>query len=388
MKREIDEQYIRAAELVARYLQEEISPEELQELIELTKRYPALQSWLEERDLSLQKLKERASGYQSIDMEGMWQSVLNTSNHQELQRDSLKKWWAIAASIIAVCLIGGTILLNDINTNELAGTKSQKVELVPGREVATLTLSDGSTVQLGASGVRKVVDGNITLDATGSVLNYQAAKDTDAQPHKLHVPFGGTYQIQLADGTKVWLNSDSDLEFPSAFVGAERKVKVRGEAYFEIAKDPSKPFKVEVGDTEVMALGTAFNINTHLYKGKIKTILTEGTIQVSTPGQSKIIEHGYQTVSGQGAIEVGKADVEEALAWKEGYFYFNSKSLKEVLDDIARWYKVEVVINVSLSEKRYIGGIKKSESIDAVCAVLSDLTSYSIVVEDQKLIIK
>lgn len=384
----MDEQYIRVAELVARYLEDEITHDELKELKGIIKKYPALQSWIDNKDVSLQKIEQRLSDYRSINIEAEWQAVMERHNSHLRRKNRFKQWWAVAASVVTVCLIGGALLLNDKSAERLANTDPQKVELVPGRGIATLTISDGSTILLEENEHRTIVDGDMILDAAASILDYQKAKGGELHTHKLHVPFGGTYQIQLADGTKVWLNSDSDLEYPSAFVGSERKVKVRGEAYFEIAKDPSKPFKVEVEGTEIEALGTAFNINTHLYKGKIKTILTEGKIKVSTSDQSKVIEHGYQTISGNGRIEVGKADLEEAMAWKEGYFYFNSKSLKEVLEEISRWYRVEVDIQVPLSEKRYMGGIKKSESIDAVCAILSDLTSYQILIENQKLIVK
>ncbi|NGF56421.1 DUF4974 domain-containing protein [Parapedobacter sp. SGR-10] len=382
-----DEHYIRAAELVARYLEGDISDEELRELMDTVERYPSLRSWVESKDISLEKIRERLTEYQSFDLEKEWQSVL--ARRDTIRTPMYKKWWAIAASIIAVCLVGGALLLNNKeSTNKIADTSSPQIEIVPGREIATLTLSDGSTVQLGEAGRNMVVDGNTTLDVTGDMLDYRQAKDAEAHIHKLRVPLGGTYHIQLADGTKVWLNADSELEFPASFVGNERPVKVRGEAYFEIAKDPSRPFKVEVGDTEVEALGTAFNINTHLYQGKIKTILTEGKIKVSTNGEYKVIEHGYETISGQGNITIGKADLEEALAWKDGYFYFNSKSLKEVLEDVARWYKVDVDIRPVLSDKRYVGGIKKSESIAAVCSVLSDLTSYNIALENKKLVVR
>ncbi len=384
----MDEQHIRAAELVARYLQESITTEELGELADLAGKYPTLRVWVEHRDLSLEQIKKRLADYQSIDVEKDWQAVLAKRKKASPPKIGYRKWGAVAASVLLACLIGGGLLLEYRNDKTGVADQGSRAAIVPGREVATLILSDGSAVQLGENEKHTIVDGDITLDVSGSMLDYRLAQDAAVQHHKLRVPLGGIYHVQLADGTNVWLNADSELEFPSAFVGNERKVKVRGEAYFEVAKDPSKPFRVEVEDSEVEALGTAFNINTHLYKGRIKTILTEGKIKVSTNDAYQVITPGYASISGQGHIEVSKADVEEALAWKDGYFYFNSKGLKEVLGEVARWYNIEVDIRVSLSDKRYIGGIKKSESIDAICAVLSDLTAYNIVVKDQKLIVK
>jgi transmembrane sensor len=388
MKEPIDEEYVKAAELVSKYIRGDISAAEYNELLDMLKKYPTLHSWIDNQNLPLKDISKRLTDYQTIDIEKDWQSVLKKHHLDSERKPKYRIWWAVAASVIAVCVVGGSFLLKNKEEDSLAEKKQEITEIVPGRTVATLTLSDGTTTLLEEQEHRTLVDGDITLALSGSTLDYQIAKDATPQQHKLQVPLGGTYHIRLADGTNVWLNADSELEFPSSFIGDERKVKVRGEAYFEVARDATKPFKVLVGKTEVEALGTAFNINTHLYKEEIKTILTEGKIKVSTPADYKIIEPGYAAISGKEGIKVGKADVEEALAWKEGYFYFDSKRLKEVLSDVARWYNLELDVTVPLADKRYIGGMKKSESIEAVCAVLSDLTSYRITVQGKKLVVK
>src|SRR5690606_2914859 len=204
--------------------------------------------------------------YQSIDVEKDWQTVLAKRKKASPPKIGYRKWGAVAASILLIALIGGSLLLEYNDNRTPSEDPTRMAAIVPGREVATLTLSDGSTIQLEGNENHRIVDGGFALDVSGSGLDYRLAKEAEVQVHKLQVPVGGTYHIQLADGTKVWLNADSELEFPSVFTTNERKVKVRGEAYFEVAKDPSKPFRVEVGDTEVEALGTAFNINTHLYR--------------------------------------------------------------------------------------------------------------------------
>lgn len=386
----MNEEYVKAAELVSKYIQSDISEEEYNELMDMVKKYPTLRSWIANEDLPLEEMSKRLTDYQTIDVEKDWRSVLekyHRNTNRKTRYKEYRTWWTVAASLIVICGVVGSFFLKKQEESRFAEKVQKVMEVVPGRTVATLILSDGTVTVLGEQEERILVDGQMTLPISGSTLDYSTAKNATVQHHKLQVPLGGTYHIQLADGTKVWLNADSELEFPSAFTGDERKVTVRGEAYFEIAKDATKPFRVRVGKTEVEALGTAFNINTHLYKEKIKTILTEGKIKVSTPEDSKIIKPGYATISGDGNrnIEVGEADIEEALAWKEGYFYFDSKRLKEVLDDIARWYNVELDITIPLADKRYIGGIKKSESIKAVCAVLSDLTPYDIMVKGKKL---
>lgn len=385
MREPMDEEYIKIAELIAKHIQGNISAVEYNELINMMEKYPTLSSWTAIHDFPLEEVSKRLMDYQTIDVEKEWQSVLTKYRPPTNRKTGHRIWWVAAASVIVVCGVIGSFLLKEQKEKGDVKYVQQVMKVIPGRTLATLTLSDGTITVLDEQKDRTVVDGKMILPISGSTLDYRIAKNPTVHQHKLQVPLGGTYHIQLADGTNVWLNADSELEFPSAFTGDERIVKVRGEAYFEIAKDASRPFKVFVGETQVEAIGTAFNINTHLYKEKIKTILTEGKIKVSTGVDHKIVEPGYATISGGGSIEVGKADLEEALAWKEGYFYFDSKQLKEVLDEIARWYNVKLDIKVPLANKRYVGGIKKSESIEAVCAVLSDLTPYRFTIEGKKL---
>lgn len=233
-----------------------------------------------------------------------------------------------------------------------------------------------------------IQEGEIAMNVIDNQLDYSAITSKDVYQHRLNVPIGGTYHLQLSDGTKVWINADSELEFPSSFENEERVVRVKGEAYFEVAKDPSRPFKVKVQGTTVEALGTAFNINTHLYQGLVKTILTEGKVKVSTESGAHVIDAGYATISGADDVRVSKADVEEALAWKEGYFYFNGKNFKEILGEISRWYDVDLRLDVDINDDKYKGGIKRSASIEAICEVLKDLTGYNVKIKNRILVIE
>lgn len=384
----MDEQQLRSAELISKYLQGELSSEEKKELEILVEKFPHLKSWTENRDQSMDRIEERKLYYKSVDIEKDWNGILSKRNSDIVSpRKIRRKWLNIAASILFIGVIA-TILFNIKYDVKSTIDGNIEASITPGTDNAVLTLSDGSKIVLEAGGSQTVVDGDIRLQSTNDMLDYSSLTGTELQKHSLHVPMGGTYHVQLSDGTKVWLNADSELEFPSFFAGKERKVKVKGEAYFEIARDPSKPFKVEIQGTEVEALGTAFNVNTHLYSGKIKTILTEGVIKVTNGATSKTINAGYETISGAAGIEVRPADIEEALAWKEGYFYFNSKRISEVLEDVARWYRLDLDIRVPLTDKKYMGGIKKSESINKVCAILNDLTPYLVSVDNRTLIVK
>src|SRR5690606_13315367 len=374
----MEKDYLRIAELISRKLRGQDRSEDQFELNCLVEKYPELKSLLDDPVVTLSAVKERLKLYEDLNIENEWQLVLDKYTSSSRPSRPHSRWWAVAASIVALCLIASAVLWYDSSNTTSSETLAPR-QITPGQPSALLTLSDGSTIKLGSDGARIIEDGIIQFSATGSTLDYSTALETEeVHMHNLRVPLGGTFHIQLADGTDVWLNADSELTFPSAFVQNERIVKVRGEAYFEVAKDLERPFIVEVDDTQVEALGTSFNINTHLHSGRTKTILIEGLIKVSSQGISKIVQPGFGSLSGAGHIHIERSDTDEALAWKDGYFYFDSKSLKEVLEEIARWYNVEVDMREADTNKKYRGGIKKTESIQVVCGVLSDLTGYGV----------
>lgn len=144
----------------------------------------------------------------------------------------------------------------------------------------------------------------------------------------------------LADGTRVWVNSFSDLEFPSQFVGKERRVRLTGEAYFEVSRDTAKPFIVEVGGKEIKVLGTSFNIND--YDGKFVTTLVTGRVGVYEDEQEYILEPSMQIQIANGDVALSNVDTREFIAWKEGWFVFKKRRLQDVLDILSRWYDVAV----------------------------------------------
>ena len=383
----MDSKYFRAAELVSLYIRKEISDQELQELEQLTIDFPQLNSWIEDQGLDMEEINKRHLYHQSINKQEIWRTIIGRSQQNNKIKISWRQIAAMAAALILTLSVAFYFYQQRILKTDQQNAQVNTM-ITPGSKKATLTLSDGSKVELGTNLSDRISDGSTSLEIHQNGLDYSNNKAQKPTIHKLTIPTGATYNIELADGTKVWLNAQSELEFPSVFSGEDRIVKVTGEAYFEVAKDAKHPFKVNVNGTEVQALGTAFNINTHLGSNKIKTILTEGRIKVTDGGQNRIITAGHETISGQGEIEVNKADIEEALSWKEGYFYFNSKDLKEILGEISRWYAIDIDIQRKLTNEHYNGGIKRSASIETVCKTLNDLTGFQFTVSQRKLIIK
>lgn len=383
----MESNHIRIAELINFYLDGTITSEQMEELLYWQQKYPQIREWIEEGESKKLEVQQRYEYYMTNELLSDWEDV--SSRNDALKKSKRKREWMIAASILFIFFVGFWM----VKQKDYPERASEQAEIsasavMPGKEKAYLTLSDGRTVVLGEEENQIIQEGEIAMNVIDNQLDYSAITSKDVYQHRLNVPIGGTYHLQLSDGTKVWINADSELEFPSSFENEERVVRVKGEAYFEVAKDPSRPFKVKVQGTTVEALGTAFNINTHLYQGLVKTILTEGKVKVSTESGAHVIDAGYATISGADDVRVSKADVEEALAWKEGYFYFNGKNFKEILGEISRWYDVDLRLDVDINDDKYKGGIKRSASIEAICEVLKDLTGYNVKIKNRTLVIE
>ncbi|SUJ04564.1 fec operon regulator FecR [Sphingobacterium spiritivorum] len=377
--------FLRIAQLVDRYIRDEITLEEIDELMQLQQDYPLIKNWLDNKTAKREEIKQRLKEYRHTDLREEWEETLKKVNVSE--KPSRGLWPVLAASVILIFFLGIWGVSHWRIINMQPEEAKANIVIVPGRDQALLTLANGHTVLLGDTADKLVREGDNEMKITDNKLDYAACINTEVHIHKLYVPLGGIYRLQLSDGTNVWLNSDSELEYPSTFTGKDRQVRIRGEAYFEVAKDLERPFKVNVNETVVEALGTAFNINSHLEKDKVKTILTEGRIRVSSGNKSRVIVSGQSTLTNDENIIVSDADIEEALAWKEGYFYFGGKNLKDILSEISRWYNVRIEYKTPINGEKYKGGIKRVASIQSICAALERLTGYDIQVKDRTLVV-
>jgi len=317
-----------------------------------------------------------------------WENIVMRSRRKRTGR------WTMglgAAATLAMFLLAGWWLVNPpTESGVVADTRyGHKNDVLTGGQKAVLTLADGSTMALGDTPLHQQLKDGVALDIAAGAITYEKA-ETPADElvyHQLDVPVGGVYELTLADGTRVWVNSNATLRFPITFAAHERRVSVAGEAFFEVAKDQNRPFIVEAKDLEIEALGTAFNVNSHRKDGSVKAILTEGKIRVSNGQQTKELLPGTGVVATAGHMDVSPVDVEEALAWKEGYFYFNQKTMDDILDELARWYGIEVSVKRDLPDKRFVGGIKRSETLAPVCALLTEMSGRKFAIDGKKLIV-
>jgi ferric-dicitrate binding protein FerR (iron transport regulator) len=205
----------------------------------------------------------------------------------------------------------------------------------------------------------------------------------------IQTPRGGQYQVILPDGTKVWLNAASSLTYPTAFTGGDRAVQLRGEAYFEVAGNKEKPFKVMVGNMQVNVLGTHFNVMAYEDENAIQTTLLEGAVQVTNGGVSHLLKPGQEgrLDRSSDAFRLLDVDADEAVAWKNGVFQFGGISIETVMRQIVRWYDVDVEYQGRTNE-HFRGTISRSANASEVFKMLELTGAVHFTIDGKKVIVK
>ncbi|WP_104382894.1 FecR family protein [Sphingobacterium sp. HMA12] len=240
----------------------------------------------------------------------------------------------------------------------------------PGHDQATLHLPNGEVIALGQQDKLINRDGMVQLN-TG---NLDLSTAADNQMITLETPRGGQFQVQLEDGTQVWLNAGSTLSYPAKFVGHERSVVLKGEGYFEVAHNAKKPFKVTVGNDEIQVLGTGFNIQSYADNATPITTLVHGKVKVTRKNkaqQSLILQPGQQTLA-QTNLQKANTDISGITAWKNGLFSFKRSSIKSIVRELERWYNIDFVVDQAAAENRLITGeIPRNVNLDDVMQILS-----------------
>ncbi|MEI2272416.1 FecR domain-containing protein [Sphingobacterium sp. ML3W] len=329
----------------------------------------------------------------STDLDQEWE-ILKTKYNERKIAPNYRRWngkWKTTIGVAAALLLLFTFVwiwksyLKPINYLIPDKVYGQKNDVLPGENGAILKIKGKEDINL----MNKQVDQSLSqgIELKDGKLLYSQLKTEESNPiHTLIVPKRSTIAITLSDGTRVWVNSESELIYKANFTENERKVTLKGEAYFEVAKDTKRPFIIEANDLSIQAIGTAFDINS--YKPNAKVLLTEGRLKVN--GQEKEIfidaGNGVKMVNSQ-LVAFPIPDMEEATAWKDGYFYFDNKNMQQILDELSRWYGINIESNVSLDKRRYKGGIKRDVTLAEVCNLLKDLTGYQLTIDKEKLIV-
>ncbi|SMD10290.1 FecR family protein [Pedobacter nyackensis] len=306
-------------------------------------------------------------------------------------RANIRLWITrIAASIILIGSVAAGFYFLNSSQKDLA----KQAVVVPGGNKAILTLADGKRIILDTAHGLISKEANIAVsNAANGIISYEKLKSalngTQLEFNKIETPRGGTYRVNLSDGTRVWLNSASTLRYPVAYSKEQRVVELEGEAYFEVAKDRSHPFKVKSKGQIVEVLGTHFNVNGYDDEPFTKTTLLEGSIMVSTVKNKMVLKPMQESLNSNGVLSGQQTvDADEAVAWKNGYFQFNDENLESVMRQISRWYDVEVVFVGKPSNKKFNGMISRSKGIKIALEIMEATGNVRFKMEGRKLIVK
>jgi transmembrane sensor len=300
----------------------------------------------------------------------MYQRLSNEIKATSVPKFKLWPKLSIVAALFLVTSIG--IVFFARLTKDHQDKDLTNLVIGPGKKKALLTLDDGSTIVLDES--RNGVVANqgktiITKNPNGQIVyqvqNSVSSGDSRQKYNTITTPKGAETQVILPDGTKVWLNAESSIKFPAFFSSIERKVELTGEGYLEVFENKKSPFKVLVKGVEVQVLGTHFNISAYGSNDQVTTTLLQGSVKLASKGIEAVLKPGQSGENNhKGKFTVQNVDVEDAVAWKNGYFIFHSESIESIMTKAARWYDVEVVYQPEVKDIQFEGKMARYESIN------------------------
>jgi transmembrane sensor len=306
--------------------------------------------------------------------------------NQTLEIDQLKtprkfNWLKIAAMLFIICscsiLIWKTRQLPPKNRSFVA-VANKNNSILPGSNKAFLQTSNGKIIDLSnaGNGTLAVQSGaKINKNKSGLIVYQHTTTKTLAKDevNQVITPRGGQYQIVLSDGTRVWLNSATTLKYPPVFSGKERKVVLTGEAYFEVAKNKAMPFKVSANGMDVQVLGTHFNVSGYREDNNVRTTLLEGSVKLSNrSGELAMLKPGQQgtLINNDAKFSIKNTDVENAVAWKNGFIAFDHENIQTIMKEISRWYDVDVIFQGNVTGKIFGGTVSRFKDVDEVLKTL------------------
>lgn len=329
-------------------------------------------------------------------LSGILPSLFQRRRILRRKKTRMLKWSAIAASLL-ILLSGGWMWYRN-NAKKKSAVASVEMEtqynngVLPVANKTLLILGNGKSVVLDSVGNGIIAkQGGIPVIKLNGQLSYsgQTEESTVTLYNTILTPRGKQYRVILPDGSQVWLNAASSLRFPTRFINGIRSVELTGEAYFEIADYQDEPFVVKTNGMQVDVLGTRFNIMAYKSDADVKTTLVQGSVRVSK-GNEKVIlkpnEEASLENSGNNSIQVKKADIQAALAWKNGLFLFHNADIKSVLREIVRWYDVDIIyeggVNAHLN-----GMISRKASLSEVLNMIEITSNIKFKVEGKKVMV-
>lgn len=304
-----------------------------------------------------------------------------------------KLWIKLAAAASLLVAVSSIAIWFNSKQSENAVETSSRTDIGPGKLGGTLTLGSGKKIKLADLSninLSEEFGVKISKNAKGQLVYQLIDQSEESGTNVLSTGYGETQEVVLPDGSVIWLNAASSLTYHSRIKhDGVRKVSLKGEAYFEIAKDKTAPFIVETETQQIQVLGTHFNINSYADETSAKTTLVEGSIRLNTIyGQQKILKPGQQAVLSNKSIALKLDQTELAIAWKNNKFMFESASIEEVMRMVTRWYNVEVIYDGDLPKSRFGGSVSKFENVSKVLEILESTKKVHFEIKGRRILVR
>ncbi len=372
--------------LITKYLLGELNSSESSYLINWlkNKKNKALFERITDKNNILEKIQE----YDRDNKDRAWQNIESRINKPSVFISLLKYAAILAGPVLLACLL---YFLTP--TEQASQTLSQAIN--PGKPGAALYLTDGSVIQLNNDTSEQVkIGNNLLIEQGDNLISLQNifTQNTAGKLNKIVTDKGHEYNVVLPDGTRVYMNACSQIEFPSSFSTDKREIKAYGELYFEVHKASSWPFIIKNDNAVLQVTGTAFNFRAYKDEKTTTTTLVEGKVRVqSNSGKTINLSPGYASVISNNTPghQQQKADLASVTAWKEGQFYYDNQPIKRIMTDLSRWYNVDIFYeNASIQNKRFSINLPRYNNIDTFLAVLERTGQVSFSTVDNAVIIK
>jgi transmembrane sensor len=361
--------------LLFAYLGKNITGEEAEELDEYLSRHPKFKNLLERmRDSSA--LSNDLVQWEGIDADSGLQKTMDAIHTKADSKRRIPLRRTIIAAAVTLLLAGGAYYMWNQRHSE------PDIPGMPGTYKATLTLADGSNLQLEQqpNGLLPQHDGTKVVKLDSATLSYQGQAQVAGQYNTLTIPRAGQFMLILPDGTRVWLNNSSRLHYPTSFTGTTREVELTGEAYFEVAADPIHPFLVKTSDFQIDVLGTSFNVTSwpDQEEGEAHATLMTGKIRLTNENHQYTLQPGQQATLDRRSkdVQIHDVDTDNDLAWKDGYFHFSHTDLQTMLRQFSRWYDVDVKIEGPLKPQSFAAEFNRNSPLTDILKALENKDAH------------
>ena len=342
-----------------------------------------------EQYLKTVKINRMVEGADWLDEERAWQELAG-----KIRRGRIKSFYRRLSLGAAVVIIFIGLGMAFWQRNKLPEQEVQLIQILPGSTKATLILANGSQIDLTRGDLKEVITTEALIENDSLLgLQYNHIKLRDEQPvfHTVKVPVAGEYHFTLSDGTKVWMNSDSELRFPVNFTSNRREIFIKGEAYFEVEPDRERPFIVHANQVSIQVLGTKFNVSAYGESQQVLTTLVQGGVNVKYAGLQTELQPGFQAVTDIKAGTMDRREVEVGMytSWTKGIFEYENMPLSDIAVQLSRWYDVRIIFAApEFANRRFTGVVRKYDVLNDVLSIIEQTTDVCFIVNGKEIVVK